>query len=112
MELIEIDTYTLLGIAMISAQRVEFLTHGLVAHFKNIEKDNQFKRLTPTIFLDNSIQSKKIRKQTLGQIFRILKQDERLSINEKLDKYLEKRFLLQRIQPNVRQYCKNASYNI
>ncbi len=67
-----IDKYTWIGSALIASQRVEFLTYAILSHFKDISNDKQFKKLTPRIFLDDTEENKKLRRQTLGQIFRVL----------------------------------------
>ena len=92
--MIETETYYWIGNALISGQRVEFLTHGIISHFKDLNQDKEFKNLTPRMFLDNTNEAQKTRKQTLGQIFRILKQNDSLAIVESLNDYLLKRNLL------------------
>jgi len=101
--------YRLIGLALISCQRVEFLTLGVVSHFNNIRADEQFKKLTPKAFLDDTSDGRKVRKQTLGQVFRILKQDEKLAISDKLDDYLECRNIL--VHELWRKYLKDENSN-
>lgn len=88
------DYLAWVGAALLAAQRVEFLTHGIISHFKDISNDKKFKKLTPEVFLDESDSNEKLRRQTLGEIFRILKQEPALSLADELNTYLEKRNLL------------------
>lgn len=99
-----IESYTWIGAALLATQRVEFLTHGIVSHFKDIQSEKKFNKLTPKIFLNDTKENRKIRKQTLGQIFQVLKYESRLSITENLNDFLEKRNIL--VHELWRQYYK------
>jgi hypothetical protein len=80
-----------IGMALISAQRVEFITGQLVEHLLEFDKDVY--GITPSSFLDNSNKSKNARKM-LGSIFRLLKLNPKLVVENDLDVYLQKRNLL------------------
>ncbi|WP_421875982.1 hypothetical protein [Marinoscillum sp.] len=96
----------LIGASVLAAHRIEFLTQGLVAHFKNLPEHKQFKNLNPRVFLDDTESNKKLRRQTLGQIFRILSEESSsLTLIDELDKYLQKRNLL--IHDFWRTYYRN-----
>lgn len=101
--------YSLIGLALISCQRVEFLTLGIVSHFNSIKSDKRFKKLSPEAFLDDTSEGRKVRKQTLGQVFRILKQENKVAISDKLDDYLECRNIL--VHELWRKYLKDRNSN-
>lgn len=85
--------YECCGILLIEAQKVEFIVHGLVAHFnKNILKTNKkFEKLTPRIFLDDDENSRKNRKQTLGNIINILLKNNTFFNESELNQYVQNR---------------------
>ena len=83
--------YSRIGMALTSAQRVEFVTGELVSHLA--EFDTDVYGITSTEFLSNSDKAKKARK-TLGTTFKLLKLSNRMSIEKELDDYLKKRNLL------------------
>ena len=85
--------YECCGIILIEVQKVEFIIHGLVAHFnKNILRTNkQFEKLTPRIFLDNDEKSRKTRKQTLGNIINILLKNNDFFNDSELNEYVKNR---------------------
>ena len=84
--------YSRIGMTLVSAQRVEFITRELVDHL--IEFDKSLYGITTDKFLNNSTTSKKLRKQTLGRIFTLLKLNPKLVLEDELNQYLEKRNLL------------------
>jgi hypothetical protein len=104
------ENYAWIGGALLATQRVEFLTHGIISHYKTIKEEKEFKNLTPRVFLDDTPENRKLRKQTLGQIFRILKKTPNLSIECELEEYLEKRNIL--IHELWRKYFKNNSEDL
>lgn len=82
--------YSRIGMALISAQRVEFITKTLLEHL--IQFDKKIYNITSEEFLVQSTKSKKAIK-TLGSIFKLLKLNTELIIEEELDDYLKKRNL-------------------
>lgn len=85
--------YECCGMLLIEVQKVEFIIHGLVSHFnENILKTNkQFEKLTPRIFLDDDENSKKKRKQTLGNIIKILLENNDFFNDSELNIYVKNR---------------------
>ncbi len=83
--------YERVGMALISAQRVEQLTGDLLKHLE--EFDKTVYGITSTEFWEKSKKSNKARK-TLGQVFNLLKLNPKWVIEEELEAYLEKRNLL------------------
>lgn len=83
-----------IGATLLEMQRFEFFVHGLVAHFKTLQNHKRFKGLNAEIFLSDSEINKKKRKQTLGQIFGVLKIDLSLFYTNELDDYLNNRNIL------------------
>jgi len=83
--------YSKIGMALISAQRVEFITKQLVLHL--VEFDKNVYGLTSEDFLDAS-KRKSNPKMTLGNIFRLLELNPKLVIEDELDDYLKKRNML------------------
>jgi hypothetical protein len=81
--------YTRIGMALVSAQRVEFVTAQLVEHLAEFSKTYP---ITTTDFLDQYRKSKKVIK-TLGNIFRLLKLNPSLVVEIELDNYLKNRNL-------------------
>lgn len=82
--------YSRIGMALISAQRVEYIAGSIVEQLT--EFGEIYGILTPD-FLSNSQKSKNTRKM-LGQIFQLLKLNPKLVIEEELDEYLKRRNLL------------------
>lgn len=82
--------YSRIGMALVSAQRVEFITSKLLEFLT--EFDHSFYGLTTTEFLETSSKSKG--NKTLGHIFKLLKLNPKLVIEDELTSYLEKRNLL------------------
>jgi hypothetical protein len=80
--------YSRIGMALISTQRVEFITGKLLENL--IEFDPQIYRITTSEFLERSAKSANAIK-TLGSIFKLLKLNPKLVIEEELDNYLKKR---------------------
>lgn len=83
--------YSRIGMALTSAQRVEFITGQLLKYL--VEYDKDLYGITTSNFLDKAAKSKN-GKRTLGSIFMLLKLNPKLVIEEELDDYLEKRNLL------------------
>ncbi|MES2762759.1 MAG: hypothetical protein V4677_11150 [Bacteroidota bacterium] len=82
--------YSRIGMALVSAQRVEFITGQLLECL--IEFDKDIYRITTTDFLDESKKSKNAHR-TLGAIFKLLKLNPKFIIEEELNEYLKKRNL-------------------
>jgi hypothetical protein len=85
------QVYERIGMALVSAQRVEFLTSKILEYLVDFSED--YKVITSTEFLDNSANAKKARK-TLGQVFALLKLNPHWVIEDELNAYLKKRNLL------------------
>lgn len=83
--------YSRIGMALISAQRVEFVTSKLLENL--VEFSDAYSMLTTVEFLEKTANSKN-GKRTLGSIFTLLKLNPKLVIEEELDDYLKKRNLL------------------
>lgn len=75
--------------ALISVQRVEYATRELVNHL--LEFDKNVYGITSDAFLSYSSKGKILRKQTLGQVFKLLKLNPRWVIEDELNFYLQKR---------------------
>ena len=82
--------YSRIGMALISAQRVEFLTSRLLNLLTEFDKDVY--GITTSEFLEKSSKSSKAYK-TLGTIFNLLKLNPKLVIEDELNDYLKKRNL-------------------
>src|SRR5437868_12098853 len=82
--------YSRIGMALISAQRVEFLTAKLLDQLTEFDKDVY--GITTSEFLEKSSKSSKAYK-TLGTIFTLLKLNPKLVIEDELNDYLKKRNL-------------------
>jgi hypothetical protein len=80
--------YSRIGMAIISAQRVEYITGELLSHLT--EFDETLYCITTAEFLYDSKRSLNARK-TLGQIFKLLKLNPKIVIQSELDDYLKKR---------------------
>ena len=87
----ETTLYSKIGMALISAQRVEFITSQLLEHLK--EFDDSVYGITSIEFLSNSKKTQKTNR-TLGAIFKELKLNPKLVIDDVLDNYLSIRNLL------------------
>lgn len=83
--------YSRIGMALISAQRVEIIAGQLLIYLAEFDKD--FYGISTVEFLDKTAKSK-TGKRTLGAIFNLLKLNPKLVIEEELDNYLQKRNLL------------------
>lgn len=83
--------YSRLGMSLVSAQRVEFITGQLLNYL--VEFDENLYGITSLDFLNQAAKSNN-GKKTLGTIFRFLKLNPKLVIEEELDDYLKKRNLL------------------
>ena len=82
--------YSRIGMALISAQRVEFLTGKLLENL--IEFDKTVYGITTAEFLEHSSKSKDAVK-TLGSIFKLLKLNPKLVVENELNDYLKRRNL-------------------
>ena len=80
--------YSRIGMALISSQRLEFITGHLLEHL--IEFDKDIYGITTEEFFQQSSKSKQV-VRTLGNIFKFLKLNPKLVIANELDEYLEKR---------------------
>lgn len=66
-----IDTFTLLGIAVLLCQKIEFGLYGIASHLPHLpeaKKDRRFANLTAEIFLSSDPKHAQLRKATLGQL--------------------------------------------
>jgi hypothetical protein len=90
---IDLDTQAHIGRTLLKVQRFEFLVHGIVSHFKpHLLKEANLKGLTPKVFLSQNEDDKKLRRHTLGQIFKALRlQQTDFLYQEELDELLERR---------------------
>lgn len=82
--------YSRIGMALISAQRVEFITGKLLENL--IEFDKTVYGITTAEFLEHSSKSKDAIK-TLGSIFKLLKLNPKLIVENELNDYLKQRNL-------------------
>lgn len=80
--------FSRVGMALISAQRVEFITGQLLEYL--IEFNNLYSTITTIKFLEKTAKSKND-KRTLGAIFHLLKLNPNFIIENELDDYLIKR---------------------
>ncbi|UON81149.1 hypothetical protein MUK70_18990 [Dyadobacter chenwenxiniae] len=85
------DVYSKIGMALISAQRVEFVSGELLKVLENFDGGGY--RVTTIEFLEKSAKSQKTFK-TLGAIFSLHKLNPKLIIEDELDSYLIKRNIL------------------
>jgi hypothetical protein len=83
--------YSKIGAALISAQRVEFIAGQLL---QLLEEHGQIYGIMTEDFTSSSEKSKKLRKKTLGQIFKFLKLNPKLVIADELDEYARLRNIL------------------
>jgi hypothetical protein len=83
--------FSRIGMALVSAQRVEFITSQLVSHLSEFDKD--IYGITGEEFLA-ATQKANLARATLGKIFTLLKLNSNLVIEEELDEYLTKRNML------------------
>ncbi|KGE22243.1 hypothetical protein [Leptospira interrogans] len=91
---------TLLGLALLMAQKVEFALYGIVAHISI--KDKKFKNLTPETFLRGDLSNLKA---TLGQLKNYAGEKLLLSSND-LQDFVDKRNLI------VHNYWRLTKANI
>lgn len=83
--------YQRIGMALISAQRVEFLTGKILEHLA--EFNHYFTMITSEEFLANTAKALRARK-TLGEVFKLLKLNPEWVIEDELNEYLKRRNLL------------------
>lgn len=83
--------FSKMGRALLAAQRVEFITGNILNYLAEFDED--LHNLTSEEFLKLTGRSKK-NKITLGHIFKLLKLNPGLVIEEELNDYLKKRNLL------------------
>lgn len=79
--------YSRIGMALVSAQRVEFATGQILKHLTEF---SDIYCITTNEFFSRSSKSRKAVK-TLGSIFRLLKLNPKWVIEDELDKFLQKR---------------------
>jgi hypothetical protein len=84
----EVYLYSRIGMALVSAQRVEFIAGELLQHLT--EFDSTVYGISSAEFLSNSDKAKKSRK-TLGAIFKLLNLSPTGSIEEELNQYVQMR---------------------
>jgi len=82
--------YARIGMALISAQRVEYVVSKIVDYLRNFD---DFHELTTEKFLTNSIKIN-IERATLGQVFILLKLNPDIVIEKEFDKYKNDRNIL------------------
>ena len=87
------DFCALVGFTLIQVQKVEFITQGIIAHFKSeiLSTDKRFRDLNPQNFLADSEEGKKSRRQTLGVLFEFLKKNAPFFVEDDLESYLSDR---------------------
>lgn len=83
--------YSRIGMALVSAQKVEFITGQLVLFLA--EFDENIYGLSGKEFWEQSSKAQKAR-MTLGHIFKLLKLNPKLVIEHELNEYLRKRNIL------------------
>jgi hypothetical protein len=83
--------YSKIGAALVSAQRVELIA-GQILEF--LEDHGEVYGIMTEDFTSNSEKSKKLRKKTLGQIFKFLKLNPKLVLADELDEYARLRNIL------------------
>lgn len=83
--------YSKIGSALVSAQRVELITGKIL---ELLEEHGEVYGIMTEDFTSNSEKSKKIRKKTLGHIFKLLKLNPTLVIADELDEYARLRNIL------------------
>lgn len=87
------NIFCLLGKSLFFAQKVEFVLHGIASHLGHLEeakKDKLFSNITARDFLSNDPEKRKLRKSTLGQIYKLF--GDRLLINNiAFDLFVEER---------------------
>lgn len=83
--------YSRIGMALVSAQRIEFITGQLVLFLAEFDKN--IYGLSGKEFWEQSSKAQKAR-MTLGHIFKLLKLNPKLVIEDELNEYLRKRNIL------------------
>jgi hypothetical protein len=83
--------FSKIGSALISAQRVEFVTGRIL---EVLEEYGEIYGIMTEDFISTSQKSKKVRKKTLGHIFKQLKLNPKLVIADELDEYARLRNIL------------------
>lgn len=83
--------YSRIGMALTSAQRVEYIAGQVLVYLS--EFDKELYGITTSEFLKKAAKSKNDKK-TLGTIFKLLKFNPKLVIENELDEYLTQRNLL------------------
>lgn len=84
--------FSRIGMALVSAQRVEYVTGQLLELL--IEFDRDVYGITSAEFLNSPQKQKAKARKTLGDIFRLFKLNPKLVLEDQLDNYLEKRNIL------------------
>lgn len=83
--------YLKIGAALVSAQRVEFISGQIL---ELLEEHGEIYGIMTEDFTSNSEKSRKVRKKTLGHIFKLLKLNPTLVISDELDEYARLRNIL------------------
>lgn len=83
--------YSKIGAALVSAQKVEFIAGQIL---ELLEEHGEVYGIMTEDFTSNSVKSKKIRKKTLGHIFKLLKLNPKLIIADELEEYARLRNIL------------------
>ena len=82
-----------MGKALLSAQKVEYALYGIASHLSHLDeakKDKMFANLTAEDFLSDDPEKKKMRKATLGRLYRVF--GKRLFVsNIAFDTFLQER---------------------
>jgi len=108
---IDIDVQLRISHVLIKLQKFEYLIHGIVAHFKEdiLSSNRPFKKLNAEIFLSNTEEAKKKRKQTLGQILQVVQEHADFIYDSELDELLKKRNTF--IHSFWRDFISKGQYN-
>jgi hypothetical protein len=72
--LVSENTLLLLGVALFRAQRVEFLLYGIASHLSHLDvakTDKIFSKITARDFLSDDPKTERLRKATLGHIYKL-----------------------------------------
>jgi hypothetical protein len=84
--------YSRIGMALVSAQRVEFVAHEILVVLR--EYDREVYGITTEEFLGTTPEAEKLRRATLGRIFTYLKLNPKLVLADELSSYLGNRNIL------------------
>lgn len=84
--------YFRIAMALVSAQRVEYVAKNITIHLSEFDKD--IYGVTTREFLNKVAKGDKLGRMTLGQIFTLLKLNPKLVVEDELNEYLAKRNIL------------------